>query len=416
MIPARPSARRAGVAALLALFIAGPAAAQVKYPPRPETVEVQFRYRIRADRTERVREFRELTAYLDKIGFVRTRLPDDETDILDPTAERMAGTIPSRNVLDLLKDPRVRTVLFQPTGFKLPDDQAQPVSLRIGLPTGYLPVDQQRLHGQVVAQLGRLGFREAVGYDTAGYSLVRGDLPAGNVSRLLKDLRQEPAGWFAPDAPAAILPAPLRDTIPVRWVELLPDPPLTPFSPQAVADNRAKFTPGLRAVLDDPAAAGKPVRAEVVYDHRPDVTELDALRTRLRAVYTGPGGVSATLEGAAGQVLTIDFLKPADAEAFAGEPGVVYLRRPTRATETVGPVTPGPDAPTADKLLAAARLGAFHAKGYRGQKTRIVVVATDFPGLRSWLGFRFVGPDLRPVAVIDLTAEYSREFLPAPAG
>ena len=36
--------------ALFALAVASsPAAPQVKYPPRPETVDVQIRYRIRAD-------------------------------------------------------------------------------------------------------------------------------------------------------------------------------------------------------------------------------------------------------------------------------------------------------------------------------------------------------------------------------
>ena len=400
------TARRAFVVAFVALA-AGPALAQPKYPHLPETVDVQLRYRIRADRTERVRQFRELTDFLSRAGFNRARTEDDATDIIDPAAERFTGTIAARNVLDLLRDPRVKTILFKPTDLKLPDDQAQPVSLRLGLPTGYLPADQQRLHGQVVAQLARLGFREAVGYDTARYTLVRGDFPAGNLFRLLKDLRLEPAGWFAADTPLADLPAPLRDTLPVRWVEVLPVPPLTPLVPQAVPANRAKFAPGLRELLNDQQAAGRPVRVEAVYDHRPGTGELSDLRSRLQIGYAGPTG-SAVLEGAAGHVLTIEFARAADLEAFAAEPGVVYLRRPARAVETVAPGAAA-DAPAPTKLLSATRLDAFHAKGYRGKGTTIVVIGTDFPNADALL------KDGR-TALIDLTAEFARDLQPAPAG
>lgn len=407
------TARRALVVGLLVLS-AGPAAAQVKYPPPPGTVDVQLRYRIRADRAERVRQFRELTAYLDKVGFARDRQPDDDTDILDPTAERFTGTVATRNVLELLKDPRVRTVLFKPTDLKLPDDQTQPVSIRVGIPTGLLPDDQQRLHRQVADQLARLGFREAVGYDTGRYSLVRGDIPVGNLFRLLKDLRREPAGWFAADSPVTDLPLPIRDTLPVRWVEVLPDPPLVPLVPPTVAPNRAKFAPGLRNYLDGAGAAGRPVRVEVVYDTRPGAAELDALRAHLLVGYAGPGG-PPTLEGAAGHILTIAFPRAADLERFAAEPGVVYLRLPVPATETVSATGTG-DAPAADKLLSATRLAEFHRKGYRGQGTTVVVIGTEFPGLARWLGVTYLDKSFRtPVTLIDLTAEGTPDVRPAPA-
>lgn len=405
------AARRTSAVVLLAL-VAGPASAQdaVKYPPRPDTVAVQLRYRIRADRAERVRQFEQMTANLRRAGFVRDFSPEAETDPVDPLAERMTGTAPSKSVFRLLDDPRVRTILFQPTDFNLPADQSQPVSVRIGLPAGLRPTEEQRLHRQVVAQLGRLGFREAVGYDTRGYSWVRGDLPAGNVPRLLKDLRLEPAGWFAADSPADELPPPLRDVLPVRWVEILPDPPLTPLAPAAVPPNRVKLTPGLRGLLD--AAGGKPVRVEVVYDHRPEVAELDALRARLRTGYSTAARV-ATLEGAAGNVVTVDFPGAAGVEAFANEPGVVYLRRPVRGAETVAAGAEGVDPA---KLLSATRLDAFHARGYRGKGTKVVVIGTDFPGLRSWWGLRFLGDFRTPVTLIDLTAEFDPALRPAPGG
>src|SRR5438105_2643061 len=156
MTTVRPIARGAAVLALL--FAAASAApAQVKYPPLPEKVDVQIRYRIRADRDERVRQFRVLEAHLKEIGFERKRLPDDDLDILDPTAERFEGAIASKNVFAILDDLRVKTILFKPTDYQLPDDPAQRVSLRIRIATGYLPADQQRLHGQVVAQLAKMG-------------------------------------------------------------------------------------------------------------------------------------------------------------------------------------------------------------------------------------------------------------------
>jgi len=415
-----------GVGVLLGLFVAVSfAPAQVKYPPLPEKVDVRLRYRIRADREERVRQFRTLEANLKRLGFDRKRQAEDDLDILDPTAERFEGSIPSKNVFALLDDPRVKTVLFQPTDFKAPDDPTQPVSLRIRIATGYLSADQQRLHGQVVAQLIRLGFREAIGYDTAGYTLVRGDLPFTNLFRLLKDLRDEPAGWFAVDTPAAELPTPLRGTVPIRAVEVLAGADLNFLPLQPLPPDREKFTPGVRAVLDDTAAAAKPLRVEIVTEQPPDVLAIDLVRARLRSSYSrqvlNPATQQselyfATLEGVVGNVLTIDFPLATDVVAFATEPGVVYVRLPRAAVETVGPLAVSPAAvSSAAEVLAATRVGALHALGYRGRGTKIVVIGTEFPGLGRWLGVRYLGTDpTAAVAYIDLTAEFSRDLLPAP--
>ena len=406
--------------ALLGLVIeSSPATAQVKYPARPETVDVQIRYRIRADRDERVRQFRVLEAYLKQLGFERRRFPNDEQDIIDPNAERFEGTIPSKNVFAILDDPRVRTILFRPTTFNLPESAERAVQVRISIPAGLLGPDQQRLHRQTVAQLSRLGFREAVSYDHRGYALVRGELPFGNLFRLLKDLRQEPAGWFVADAPADQLPPPLRDVLPILAVEVLPDPDLVPLNPQPIPPNRARQTPDLRAVLDAPANLAKPVRVEVIYDFKPDPIYLEGLRGRLRSSYGAPVTNPATqtretayaaLEGAAGNVVTIRFPLAADVDRFANEPGVVGIRLPRASEETPAALV----APPADALVAS-RLDALHKLGYRGQGTRVVVIATEFAGLGSWSGFRFLDKSLTtPVAYIDLTTELSAEILPAP--
>src|SRR5262245_12818619 len=80
----------------------------VKEPPRPEKVDIQIRYRIRADRGERVRQYKVLEKHLANLGFddARKNDPDHDLDILDPTAERFTGTIPSKNVFAVLDDPR----------------------------------------------------------------------------------------------------------------------------------------------------------------------------------------------------------------------------------------------------------------------------------------------------------------------
>ncbi|MBY0456134.1 MAG: hypothetical protein K2V38_02225, partial [Gemmataceae bacterium] len=43
--------------------------AQVKEPPRAEKVKVEVRYRIRADRDERARQYLVLQKFLAKLGF-----------------------------------------------------------------------------------------------------------------------------------------------------------------------------------------------------------------------------------------------------------------------------------------------------------------------------------------------------------
>lgn len=411
--------------ALLLLAVAGAASAQPVYPARPAKVDVQLRYRIRADRDERVRQFRELEKDLKALGFARTRKEDDDLDIIDPTAERFEGQIDSKNVEKLLDNPWVKTILFKPTDFQYPVDATVPVPIRIRIANGYLPSEQQKLHGQVVEQLAKMGFREFTGYDHDHYTLLRGDLPAGNVPRLLKDLRTEPTGWFLPETMPRELPAPLKDTLPIRWVEVLPGAELTLLAPPAVAPNRIIMTPDLRAILDDPAQAAKPIRVEVVMDRRLTSEDLDHIRTRLRGQYSREvvnpttglrDQQSATLEGAVGNVATIHFLNGADADRAQQEIRVIGMRLPRDGVQTAA-ATPAnvKEVPAAD-ALAAARLNEFHKLGYRGQGVRIVIIASEFPGIASAVGQRFLDSSLRtPVRFIDLTAETNANLLPAPA-
>ena len=212
---------RPGLLLAALLVSASPATAQVAYPPRPEKYDVHLRYRIRADRDERISQFRELQRFLEGVGFVAAPREDADLDAFDPTAERMNGTMPSANAARLFEDPRIQTAVFVPAARQLPEEPAAPVPVRIILAGGLAAEQQRLLHHQVAQHLGRMGFREGVAYDTLNYRLLRGSLPVGNLFSLLKDLRGQPSGWFAPAVPPESLPLPLRSVLPVRLVEVV---------------------------------------------------------------------------------------------------------------------------------------------------------------------------------------------------
>lgn len=396
---------RFGLLVLGVLAAAPWATAQVKYPPRPDTVDVHIRYRIRADRDERARQFRLLEAHLKQLGFVPAEREDADLDILDPTAERFSGTIPSKNVFAVLADPRVRTILFTPVGYKVPDAVSQLVPVRIGLPAGFLPAEQQKFRAQTIAQLEKLGFRDDVGYDDRGNTIVRGAIPAGNLHRLLKDLRREPSGWFVADTPPDQLPGPFRETLPVRWVEVLPGEDTPEFNPPAVGANRVRFTPDLWPVLDNDAERTRPIRVEVVLDSTADARVVETFRTRLRAEYA-----ASWFDGAVGNVVTIRFGRAGDLERFSFEPGVVLIRRPRAGGETAAPLPPADKPIPISDLLTASHVDQLQQRGYRGQGVRVVVIGSDFPNVTAMIGKELPAN----TQVVDLTAELSQTLEPRP--
>ena len=412
---------RGALVALALLLGPPPAPAQVKYPNRPAALDVQIRYRIRADRDQRVTQFRALMAHLEKLGFVHAPREDADLDIQDPTAEYFRGTIPAANVFDVFANTHVRTILFAPAGYTPPDATGTPVPIRVGIPTGFLTRDQQQLHNQIVAQLRRLGFREAVGYDHRGYTLVRGDIPAGNLPRLLKDLRREPAGWFLANTPPDQLPAPIRDLLPVRWVEVLPGADLPPAEAPALPSNRLRMTPDLRAEMDDVMKASRPLRVEVLMDNPVDEVTADTLRSRLHttflAVVEDPATKvkvteHATLEGVVGNVVSVRFPRAADLDRFLFEPGVLGARLPREAVETQAPIAPAAldERTMLARALAVTGTAELHRRGFRGRGVRVVVVGSDFAGAAE-----LIGKDLPATTrILDLTTELSPAILPSP--
>ncbi|MFO0847651.1 MAG: hypothetical protein U0871_03685 [Gemmataceae bacterium] len=386
--------RPAGLLLAVAV-LASPAAApaQVAYPPRPDRYDTHVRYRIRADRDERVRQYRAMTAFFDKLGFVPAQREDADLEMFDPTAERTHGTIPSGAADRLLEDPRVLTVLFAPAGWAAPDDPAKPVQVRLALSVGLAPPQQHELHAQLTRHLGLLGFREAVGYDHAGYTRLRGALPAGELFTLLRDVRSQPTGWFAPAVPPEELPAPLRTMLPIRLIEVLPDPPAgeTPLPPTAPF---GKLTADAAAAVADPALQGKPIRVDAILESAPGLAWRDV------RLHLASAGIGASVEGLVGVVATVRLQKPADIERLAALPQVRSVRLP-RAGVEAGRLADG-GKPLAN-ATADARLSDLHAKGYTGQGVRIAVIGAGFPNPPA-------GANL-----VDLTAELDPELTPAPA-
>lgn len=399
------SFRRSTLALVVLLLGATLSPAQIKEPPRAEKVDVQIRYRIRADRDERARQYREFEKYLAALGFVDADKDkeDRDLDILDPNHERFNGTIPGAKVLDILKDVRVQNILFAPSGFAYPDALDKFVAIRIGLRTGLTGPVQQQLHHQTVAHLAQLGFVEALGYDTKGYTIVRGSIPYKNLESLVKDVRGEPSGWFLAATPLDKVPAPLRDRNPLRWVEVLPITDFAPpYAPAPILPVQLKYSADLRAALLDPANKDAPIRVEVLFNAR--FEDLEALRALIQGRYSG-----STLDGVVGNVATIRLSRTSLVEAVASEPGVLGVRLPRPASETIGSAPAGKGVSLAD-AIKGARLDELHKLGYTGAGMKVILIGTDFTGAEKEIGTQLP----KRTKIVDLTTELTPELLPAP--
>lgn len=402
--------------AFVVLLAAAPRLAAQSLPPQPpppKQFRAVVRYDIVAPRDTHVRLYDELVADLRELGFtfeppLEKRPP---TDREDPTKNLFVGTIEPGKALRILQEQTIASLLLIPEdgAFKLPDDPAEPVHVRLQL-AGSLALDRQReLSEQATAILRLLGFREAVGYDTRGYdgrpfTRLVGTVPRGVLETLLKDLRNLPGGWLAPVIPRGALPTPLRRVNPVRVIEVLRvTGPLKEVAAPARRKNPAweKIAPDLWTLVNDKEKAGQRVRVQIVLAGAP--TDGDPA-WRARLVEAAP---DLFLEGRLAQFVTA--LCPVETiKALAALPEVSVVRRPRP-----GQIEPAPTRAGADNAQALAKSGltALHKRGARGKGVRLAIVDTDF---RGW--DRLVAKKQLPAGtrLVDLTAERSPQLQPAP--
>ena len=423
------------------VWIAGPSGtAQLKVPKPPENYDVHLRYRIQADRNERVLQFEAMTKYMGSLGFKEAESEEGDQAPFDPTAEMMSGIISSQNARDLLRDRRVQTIHLAPAGYVPPEDSKTLVRVAIELASSK---DQLRLFNQVAVALRPLDFRMDVGFDTRKFTLLRGTIPSGNTKKLLRDLRQQPSGWLLPE-PAnelyAVLPdgaqtptlvKPFADAVPIRVVEILGGIEATPMVvvlPPITGDqpHLAKLTADLRRKLAEEGAREKPLRLEIVLTHSP----LDLDRE-----WRGPFVLAgAEIEGRVGPVVTVQVQQGAKADELAKIPEVSSVRLPRISRTGIPAAKPKAEPKPDDKKLTAisyhqdaksptlpateidplkrAGVDRLHAFGKMGQKISMVILDSDFAGWESLMPKDEKAPG--QVKFLDLTAERNRNVRPEP--
>lgn len=384
---------RWAVALVLGWSAAADGPAQVKAPPPPGSYAVTVRYRIRADRDGRIVQYREMEKNLAAAGFKPADPDVGRFAQFDPAAELLTGTVPGASATKLLDDPRVKTILLAPAGYTAPEGPDTPVQIQATL-SGNLPATEQRvLHDQAVARLARMGFRENVGYDHAGYTRVRGSVPAKVVPSLVKDLRNLPTGWFAADVPRDETTLPFRGVNPIRVVEVLP------AAPDATATLPPDPPPGKITADARAALAANGTRLELVLAAPLDGSSRE-IRDRIRLV-----SPTTLVEGIAGTVVAVRIEKAADADALAKLAEVRHIRAPRPTADTAGPAPAA--APPAADVLTRSNVKALHDRGYKGGGTKVVVLGTEFGGYEKVLpaSTRF----------LDLTDEATITGGPAPA-
>jgi subtilisin family serine protease len=370
-------------------------------PPPPKEYQAQLRYYIGAARDQHIVAYDALVKYLKSTGF--QFVPGAGTDREDVSKNTLAGTIASANALKLLGNAHVQAVLLLPPKYKLPARAEEPVKVQLTLASGFRPERQRALFNQTLDILAKLGFQEGIGYDHRGFTRVVGTIPSGQVETLLKDLRDQPAGWLSPRVPRKELPTPLRNVSPVQISEVIPEPagvtPITPLpAAKAAEGNLEKISPDLRDLL----TKGKKtdiVRLEIILALTPDDRDRGWWRLLERAA---PG---LSMEGRLGPLVTGTIPVGAVAE-LAALPGVSTVRLPRPARPQLVPVKGS----AADNSQALRELG-VHRLGIPRKGVRIAVIDSDFRGYESFIKNKQLPPVTR---YLDLTAERNPNLLPDP--
>ena len=382
-------------------------------PAPPAKYFVKLRYVINAPRDPHVMQYDALIRHLRSLNFefIPPLEQHPETDREDPGKNRLEGLVPADKILDLLKNKSVASVLLLPAETKdkeLPAEQ--PVGVSLELAGGLSPARQKELADQVRVMLGLLGFKEATAYDHRGlsgkpFTRLLGSIPAGRLETLLKDLRVQPEGWFAPRLPQANLPSPLRNVNPILFTEVLPDyqrsaAPVDP-PPRGHADLD-KLSPELFALVNAKGQEATMIRLQVVLDHVP-AAENEAWRRRL--LQAAP---KFFIEGRLGNMVT-GLVPVGQVRKLAALPEVSVVRLTPPARVEVDPkiALKGDNART----LKQSGLAELHKKEKRGQGIRLAIIDSDFRGYQDLVKQKRLPARTR---LVDLTTERNPNLYPAP--
>lgn len=419
---------------VLALAVVGLLAAQSRFlaqpaaPTPPAQYKVELRYAIDSPRDQRVIFYKEMIDGLKKLGFVFNPTLKDlpPTEPENTYKNRIKGTVAGKNGIKIANVPFVASVLLVPADFALPKKQGARVLVDLELTSGFSAGQQRELQDQVRALLRVFGFQESAGYDHRGYTgqpftRLRGSVPSDVLDILLKDLRTQPTGWFAPKIPPSALPVPLAKVNPIRIIRVLPDPaPVSslPAPPDRGEEAFYSIGPRLWEIVKANGPQTKPVRVEVIFKFKPK--ESDSLRILLQKTapaFVIEGMVGNTVFGvfgrptvdANGKVVTPPIMVGEEIKALARLDVISSLRIARPATVAVDPTVTFP----ANNSLAVEKSGLnkLHQKGHRGKGVKIAIIDSDFSGYEEFIK---KGKLPKNTHLLDLTIERNGNLLPDP--
>ena len=164
--------------------------------------------------------------------------------------------------------------------------------------------------------------------------------------------------------------------------------------------NLGKLTAELKAIVDDPMLAEKPLVVEAIFEADLGVTSRSE-RIALRTIASG-----ATVEGIVGRVATVRLPKASYVAKLADYSEIRHVRLPRMASETAKPTANRePDT----RFLNDSNLSDMHKRGFDGTGVRIVVLASEFPDLAKQLY------PTSKLKFFDLTGEVRPTLEPLPA-
>jgi hypothetical protein len=423
--------RRALLALLLVIplvVLAGIApGTQPANPSKPDKYKVFLRYYIPSPRDLHVAQYKDMVEYLDKLGFefLPKLKPFPNSDYEDRNKTVLTGQIPSTKALLCLANPNVAQLLLMPADYQLPEDPAQPVLVRLELQSRLPAPRQFELANQVRALLSQFGFRESTGYDHHGYTgkpftrlvgtvpaehlqylpVEFGKEPIDQVPTMVKDLRNQPTGWFAPTFDREAQPAPLREAVPIVVTEVIPEPePLKdlPRAEKRGQDYLDKIAEDVWALVVSKNDDTKVVRVEIILSATP-VAGDESYRTTL-----GVAASTLLIEGRVGPVVT-GLLRVSQASSVAALSEVSAIRLARSALVHIDPgIQFGGDN---KKALELSGLADLHQRGARGKGVRIGIVDGDFRGYKNFVKD---GKLPKSTTLVDLTAEYNADIYPDP--